>query len=268
MTIAAAYLVSDGVVLGADSATTVALPTPHGQNVRQILTHAQKVFEILPNSTMAAVTWGQGGYDSASHRTVLFRLGASLPATATVEQAANQLASIIPGLNPGSQVGYFIGGIDPATRDPACFMVEFTPGVPVRCNPIAVGDVGFAGCPQFFQRIFYGFDFRVQQIVTEELLSSRQGDASVADDCKRAFEKAQLSLQLSPFRDLCIREAVDYVYSIIYSTIKGFKFSGLPPICGGPVEVGVVTTDKPFRWVCHKGFESAIDESISPETWR
>ncbi len=51
MTIAAAYLVSEGLVLGADSSTTVLAPSPHGGGqVLQLLNHSQKVFEVGENS--------------------------------------------------------------------------------------------------------------------------------------------------------------------------------------------------------------------------
>ena len=32
-------------------------------------------------------------------------------------------------------------------------------------------------------------------------------------------------------------------------TIKTMKFSHMAPVCGGPVEIAVVTTDRKFRWV-------------------
>ncbi len=43
-------------------------------------------------------------------------------------------------------------------------------------------------------------------------------------------------------------------------TIKTMKFSHMAPVCGGPVEIAVVTTDRKFRWVRHKKFDAAIGE--------
>jgi hypothetical protein len=60
-----------------------------------------------------------------------------------------------------------------------------------------------------------------------------------------------------PF-DLPIREAIDWVYTSIYTTNQAMKFSHLAPVCGGPVEVAVITTDRPFRWVRHKRLDAAI----------
>jgi hypothetical protein len=55
MTIAAAYLTSEGLVLGADSTTTYSDPAG---NVVQLLNHAQKIFEVGENSRFGFCTWG------------------------------------------------------------------------------------------------------------------------------------------------------------------------------------------------------------------
>ncbi len=61
-------------------------------------------------------------------------------------------------------------------------------------------------------------------------------------------------------RDLPIREAIDWVHASIYTTIKMLKFSHIAPVCGGPVEIAAITTDRKFRWVRHKSFDAAIGE--------
>ena len=43
-------------------------------------------------------------------------------------------------------------------------------------------------------------------------------------------------------------------------TVKAFKFRRAHKVCGGPIEIGFVTTDRPFRWASHKSFGSAIME--------
>ena len=41
---------------------------------------------------------------------------------------------------------------------------------------------------------------------------------------------------------------------------KAMKFSDLPQICGGPIEIAVITSDRRFRWVKHKTWDAAIME--------
>jgi len=65
---------------------------------------------------------------------------------------------------------------------------------------------------------------------------------------------------------LPLRDAIDWIYSCIQSTIKGVKFSPWAPMCGGPVEIAVVTSDRPFRWVRHKTLDAAVTRR-DPQLW-
>ena len=75
-----------------------------------------------------------------------------------------------------------------------------------------------------------------------------------------AFDEAAAPLVAAGFQDLPIREAIDYIHTYLHVTVKAFKFQFGAPTCGGPIEVAFVTTDRRFRWVCHKDFSSAIRE--------
>jgi len=57
-----------------------------------------------------------------------------------------------------------------------------------------------------------------------------------------------------------IRDAVDFVHTCIHSTIKALKFSRYSQVCGGPIELAVITTDRASRWIKHKGWDAAIEE--------
>ena len=65
--------------------------------------------------------------------------------------------------------------------------------------------------------------------------------------------------------NLPLREAVDWVHASVYATIKAMKFSQLAPVCGGPVEIAVITADRPFRWVRHKKLDTAITRGGIPD---
>jgi len=57
-----------------------------------------------------------------------------------------------------------------------------------------------------------------------------------------------------------MRDAIDYVHSAIYCTIKAMKFSTGAQVCGGPIEIAVITSDRKFRWVRHKPWDAAIED--------
>jgi hypothetical protein len=78
--------------------------------------------------------------------------------------------------------------------------------------------------------------------------------AGTADDLFAILDEGALG---QPY-DLPLREAVDWIYASIYTTIKAMKFSHLAPVCGGPIEIAAISTDRPFRWVRHKRLGEAI----------
>ena len=71
MTIAACHVSPEGVVLGADSTTTITRTLPSGETRDWSFDYAQKVFEVGESpSTVGLVTWGQVLIGSCSHRTL------------------------------------------------------------------------------------------------------------------------------------------------------------------------------------------------------
>jgi len=111
-----------------------------------------------------------------------------------------------------------------------------------------MGEVRFRGMANAFQRLTMGIDPNL----VEEILRSKFWTGG--ED--RFRELIQRYTWLPP--SLPIRDAIDWVHASVYSTIKAMKFSSQPPTCGGPVELAVITTDRPFRWVEHKKLNVAI----------
>jgi hypothetical protein len=77
-------------------------------------------------------------------------------------------------------------------------------------------------------------------------------------------EKSDLDTIISAMKldppPMTMRDSIDFVHFSIYSTIKATKFSTRDKDCGGPIELAVITTDRNFRWVQHKGWNSAITD--------
>jgi hypothetical protein len=166
MTIAAAYLTSEGVVLGADSATTVSVERPgKPAAVAQALTHAQKVFEVgdAGEGRLGLCTWGSGTVAGISRRTIVARLADKIADDTTVEVACGELHQLVveaakKGPPEQGDVGYFLGGWDPADHAPACYQLRVPAKGKVESRPLEMGQAMFSGAPQFFTRVFRGFD--------------------------------------------------------------------------------------------------------------
>lgn len=266
MTIAAAYLVSEGVVFGADSSTTISVRTPDGgAGVLQVLSHAQKVFEVGEKSRLGVCTWGTGSVGDISHRTIIARLSDEIKEDLTVKDAVEALGEIAYPLVKGAGVdfvGYYLGGWDPKTHEPACFKIEVTQEGK-RIDPLPLGLCSFSGMPVFFTRVFRGFDPRLRDSLQEEikrLFPKENVPANFEGLFQQAFENATAPLVAAGYKDLPIREAIDFVYSYLHITVKAMKFSFGAPVTGGPIEIGFVSTDRPFQWVRHKSYLSAMLE--------
>jgi hypothetical protein len=290
VTIAACFVTPEGVVLGADSTTTAFTPVgPHYFN------HSQKVFEIGNGSTLGGVTWGLGGLVVNSHRSLFALLADDIAkkkpksveevARRWVDQfwAAYTTSSVVgpliaecktlgqkkpydPAGAPDARTqdeetryrslkndlvaGFCIGGYLPQDRVPAAFVTLFDP-IGAKPAPTAVVGWSFWGAPNIVQRLIFGYDDNLKDAL---LKSGKWAGTNTELDALLAQQMLAHPIILP------IRDAADFVYSCIAGTIKALKFSNLSQICGGPIELAVITADRPFRWVRHKAWDSAIAE--------
>lgn len=263
MTIAAAYLTTEGVVLGADSTSTVPGQAPG--TVVKTLDHAQKVFEIGNGTQFGICVWGAGLLGKYAHRTVAALLGDRLGASPAggLDFLAAEFGKIVAAAGAPNEAegGYYIGGIEPVTREPRCSKVAWKGDRVTSVTPLAIGACDFAAAYRYFTRIFWGFDPELPQLLYADLINTLKIDpATVGTALQAAFAVAQPRLISAGPPDLPIREAVDFVHTILHVTIKAFRLKFGPHPCGGPIEIGVITTDRPFRWVRHKRFDSAVTE--------
>jgi len=289
MTIAACYVSGEGVVFGADSTTTMFVPgtDPSAPGSIHHYNFAQKVFEIGDNSTLGMRMWGLGGLPQVSYRTLIAQFADALVAQGAqsmeevakrwteffwsaysaslgeVLQRAQRLSSRtlrtpdeerdLSDLLQAYSGGFCIGGYLINDRTPCAFQILYDPTMTAPAPPSAlpVGTINFWGCPNLINRLIFGID---TSLITA-IFRSGKWTGTIEDLCDLIWPH-RLG---QPFH-LPIREAIDWVHASIYATIKMMKFSHLPPVCGGPVEVAVITTDKKFRWVRHKQFDAAIGE--------
>jgi hypothetical protein len=292
VTIAACYVTPEGVVLGADSTASAMLDGGfHYFNFNQ------KVFEIGEpgTGTLGLVTWGLGGLGPKSYRTLAAQLADSLDATPPASvaevvsrwidafwteysplitgcQTLNKKLPFDPNANPpdpaartkaeeeeleqlkrGLVVGFCLGGYVQPSRNPEAYVVTFDPlaGKPAA-TPIGMS-WSFWGAPNMIQRLMFGCD----DALKTAFLQSGKWTGTPAE-LDTLVEQHKLATPYLP-----IREAVDFVHACIASTIKAMKFSSLAQVCGGPIEIGVITTDRRFRWVRHKDFDAAITDGAT-----
>lgn len=288
VTIAGFYLCPEGIVLGADSTSSVPI-----QDGLHYFNFTQKLFEIGEGSTLGLLTWGLGGLGPVSFRTLLADLADELVANPPgdvsdvaqrwidkfwiaytnfkyVDQC-NQLHQKLPydplaaGANPGARteeeeavyltlkqalvVGFCIGGYVLPDRTPQAMFMIFDPiNVKPQFQIAHAESELWWGVPNIIDRLITGADVNLVD--------------AVIDSGKWTGTKNELldvvTAQRFRHGTLPMRDAVDYVHSCIHSTIKAMKFSNMSQVCGGPIEIAVITSDRKFRWVRHKQWDAAI----------
>lgn len=287
MTIAACYLSSEGVVFGADSTSTMYVqgPDPNQSGQFHHYNYAQKIFQIGEGSNLAITMWGLGSLGQTSYRTLIARFAdelAAQPASSMAEIAdrwnthffiayALYLGPLMTRIRelkaqtsrtPDEEAelraleqtysgGFCIGGYCLPDRKPEAYEIiyQLDQTAPQQPKPLQIGNANFWGCPNIMNRLLFGADIGL----LADIESSPKWTGTFED----------LVALVSPYRlaqpfDLPIREAIDWIYTSIYTTSQAMKFSHLAPVCGGPVEVAVISTDRPFRWVRHKTLDAGI----------
>ncbi len=191
MTLAACYLSSEGIVLGADSTSTmpVAQSSEFMANAYQHYNFGQKIFEIGEKSSIGITTWGLASLKHVSFRTLFARLGDSFvdnpPANmndAALRWSAMFWPEYLQHLGPlmertrelvqkgasrtddekkeldrlrqtGS--GFCIGGHCGSNRQPEAFEMEFEPDHTHAVEPktLTVGQPKFWGWPTLINRL-------------------------------------------------------------------------------------------------------------------
>lgn len=155
----------------------------------------------------------------------------------------------------GLTAGFCIGGHMGPDRIPTGLHVHFDPTQTAKPAPVRMltREYQFWGAPNIFQRLIFGADEATKAAIVQS--DKWTGDSN---DLNIILAQHSLGHPMVPLRD-----AIDFVYMCIYSTIKAIKFSGFPRLCGGPIELAVISADRRFRWVRHKPWDAAVAEGAT-----
>lgn len=114
-----------------------------------------------------------------------------------------------------------------------------------------MGKHRFWGVPNMSARLLNGYDDNLRKAI---LNSGKWG--GTPEELDNILKKQLLTHPPAPMRD-----AVDFTYSCILSTIKALKFLEYAQTCGGPIEIAVITVDRPFRCVTSSGMQLSLRET-------
>lgn len=284
MTVALGIVVSDGVVLASDSATTLlAPPDETGQTgVINVYAHANKVFNLRKSSPIGAYTYGAGSIGNLSIATLAKDLRSALesgkpfgpspawrfkPKEYSVEEVAIAARRFfyedryVPAYKAAATkpvFGFTIAGYSAGAEFPELWgiMVDQNGACPAPVPVRRQGETGInvSGEPEAFQRLVVGFGAGLGQALVDIGLSQ--------EDVPKALQAIQSRLEVGVAPPaMPIQDVIDLAEFLVDMTIKFSAFKPGAPTVGGPIEVAAITKHEGFRWVRRKHY---FDATLNP----
>lgn len=285
MTIAISLKVHDGVILAADSASTVVANEPDGSSeVVNVYNTANKVFNLRKSLPIGAITWGAGSIGIASISTIVKDLRKRFsgedpghsdwhldPENYTVEHVAARLRefvfedlyqSAVGNWAKKPSLGFIVAGYSAGSSTAEEYSIQIDDG---KCPPPAPlrrdGECGVAwhGEPEAISRLIFGFSPMLPHVMERRLGVPREqiGQAIMA-----IRDELSVPLVVPP---MPIQDAIDLSEFLVHLTIQFSRFMPGAPTVGGPIELAAITRHEGFKWVHRKHY---FNTNLNPEMKR
>jgi hypothetical protein len=260
LTIVAAVMTRDCLVMGTDSLSTLLGVTPQGQPVvYKSYPHTQKLFEV---HGMGIATWGTGAIGGRSIAGVVSDFGASLPSRPpTVQDLANRLDQFLNtpysaqfptgGGARQPELGFLVGGYSTGSAFSEVWQVLYPGAAGARVTQrIAQNGFGasWAGVSVPFLRLSTGVDPRFEAQLLQLGVS-----ATVIQQAKQAVQGLQMQVI---FDSMPVQTAIEYCRFILDVTMGSNKFEVGTALTGEPIQIAVITQRNSFRWVSELAFHT------------
>jgi hypothetical protein len=250
MTIVATVKARDGLVLAADSMTTVTIPTDEGPQFVKAFENGRKLYHMrdLP---IGAVTYGLGNIGGRSMEGLVLDACKEMPSEV---QAVGDVAASLCGYlhdvyetqfegletEQKPECGFLVGGYSP--DEPFARLFEF--GFPNGAGAVEVGQpdvcgATWRGVDYPFVRLWRGFaPAMLQELLSKDGLSRERVDELIAP------------LEIGVAYDgMPVQDAVNFATYILDTTIGFARFAHGVPACGGPLQVAAILPESGFQWI-------------------
>jgi len=271
MSIVVSVRVGDGLVIAADSASTLSAADPTGKElgIAKVFNNATKLLQLrdypIGVATVGAGTVGARTISSlveefANDRPTLEQLGAK---RLSVEKEAKELQKFLMEAynkaypDKAAQRGgpaLLVGGYSGNEFFPEEFVFNVPQGeFAARRTPNPNGSQDFGadwfGITDALVRFHHGRDDRMPMILK---------GCGVADDViAKVMETLQAQVQYPvPFDGMPLQDAVDYALFMAGLAVGRFRFVMGPEMCGGPIDVATITRQDGFKWVKQKNVQA------------
>ena len=277
MTIAISMKVNDGVVLAADSATTIMGRDPQGRTgVINIYNTANKIFNLRKGLPIGAITWGTGSIGQASISTLAKDFRKLIinndewkiyPKSYTIKEVAEKFKKFIFEEHYKKEfqswpekpfLGFMIVGYSAGEPLAEEWKMDIMNG---ECKgpylirkPDEVG-ITWNGETEAITRLYLGFGNRLPAVLKEYGLK----DEDVQKIMKMCRNKLTVPMVTPP---MPIQNAIDLAEFLVETTIYFSKFAPGAPTVGGPIEIAAITKHEGFKWIKRKHY---FDVKLNPK---
>jgi hypothetical protein len=273
MTIAISVKVHDGVVLAADSASTLFSPTG---GISHVYNNANKILNLYKSNEkkpdglpIGVIVYGLGGIGNSSISTLIkdFRkllMDNDLKWKINVddykiEDVANKFKKFIyeetykpffKNIQQPPFLGFIIAGYSSKTDLAEEWRIEILNGecigpAPVRKNE----DVGitWGGESKTITRLVLGYDPLLPNILAEMKYNGEQILPTIN------FIQQRTEAPIVPAA-MPIQDAIDLAKFLVETTENFTRFLPVAPTVGGPVEIATITKHEGFKWILRKHY--------------
>jgi len=277
MTIAIILQIGDGLILGADSAATLAGPSV----VENVYFNADKLFNLVKGLPIGAVTYGLGGLDGRSISNLAKELRERLTGvnahpwrldrtTYTIEKVADRVHEFFckeyyPREFPVKRkdqsgkefdhfesLGFLVAGYSSGATKPEIWAVEIDEkgncgGPQLLLGRDKSGEAVVRGQPEAVFRLYRGWSPTVLRGMVDQGVPEKE---------------AQQFLDSLPYEPLIspampLQDGIDLVRFMIEVTIGYVRFAPGAPTVASPIDLAAITRYEGFRWVQRKHYYTA-----------
>ncbi|MCK6633112.1 MAG: hypothetical protein L6Q31_12185 [Fimbriimonadaceae bacterium] len=271
MSVAVAVKVHDGLVLAADSATTILTGT---RDVYNVYNHANKIFNLYKMRPVGAMSWGLGSIGVSSVSTIAKDLRARLmgehptddrfkvdPHKHSVEDIAVKAKQFLEekyNAEYGSEqerkdlgMGFFVGGYSTDASLPEQYLIEFgddgacsdpTPWAKDLDASLASFAMDYA-IHRLVKGVGYDMGYVLKDLVADEK------DIPYIIELMEDRMNAPLVHPAMPIKD-----AIDLAEFLVQTEISFTRFLPGASMVGGEVEVAAISKHEGFKWIRRKHY--------------
>ncbi len=290
MSIAVLIGVHDGVVLAADSASTLSFLTPPGVGlppVQQsfsgnvnVYDNANKIFNLVKGQPIGCITFGSGNIGNASIGTLIKDLRKKLTDTPkdmdfdcdrySMSDIVNILAKFLgnecnkldPAMKANINTGFLLGGYSKPGSLGESWSVEIIKGIvqtPKELRKPDAAGVSWGGQAEVLQRIMLGFSPGIFDVLAQVTQPAQNPNDMAQKLSPLLAARLQAPMVFAP---MPIQDAIDLARFLVHTAVMFSRFLPGPNVVGGPIEVAAITKHENFKWISRKHY---YDQSLNKE---